>query len=277
MKKQPPVWWKRALRTIGLAVVLFILFFLGFIVFFENSFIYFPTKGDVGPSPGEDVFLTTSDGLKIHGWYVTHPEARHSILYFHGNAGNLKGRGGMIGQLQDLPANVLAIDYRGYGRSEGTPDEPGLYLDARAAYDWLAERADPSTIIVYGKSLGGGPACEIAATVPCGGLILESAFSSAPDMAYRVMPLFPARYFMKTKFDNASKVATLKIPKLFMHSRNDEVIPFVLAERLYAAASEPKEESWFDSGGHNDVAYHNAKSYFERVRKFISGISPKGP
>ena len=277
MEKPPPAWWKRALRSLGLAIGISIVMFLGFILFFENSFIYFPTRGNVGPSPGEDVFLTTSDGVKIHAWYVTHPDARLSILWFHGNAGNLENRRPMLGKLRELPANVLAVDYRGFGRSEGSPDEPGLYLDARAAYDWLAERTAPSNIVVFGESLGGGPACELASQVPCGGLIIQSAFTMAPDMAYRVMPFFPARYFMRTKFDNAAKVADIKVPKLFIHGRDDEIIPFELGERLFAAAAEPKECAWFERGGHNYLASDNSEAYTARLRSFLSRIAPGGP
>ena len=278
METRPtPAWWKRALRSLGLTVALICLLLLGFVLFFENSFIYFPTKGHVGPSPGEDVFLTTSDGVNIHAWHVTHPDARVSILWFHGNAGNLENRRSMLGELRELPANVLAVDYRGYGRSEGSPDEPGLYLDARAAYDWLAERTDPSRIVVFGKSLGGGPACELVSQVPCGGLILQSSFTMAPDMAYRVMPFFPARWFMRTKFDNIGKIAGIKCPKLFVQARNDEIIPFEMGERLFAAAAEPKECAWFDRGGHNYLADENAGEYYARLRSFLSKVASDAP
>ena len=133
--------WKRVGRSSALAVALIVVLFGGFVVFFEDSFISFPAKDGVGPSPGEDVALACSDGVRIHGWYLPHPQAKVSVLLFHGNAGNLEDRRSMIRELRETPANVLAIDYRGYGKSEGKPSEAGLYLDARAASTSVAMSA----------------------------------------------------------------------------------------------------------------------------------------
>jgi len=265
----PPAPWKRVLRTAGLAFGTYFLLGAGFVMLFEDSFIYFPSKGGVGPSPGEDISLTAADGVRLHAWYAAEPAARLSILWFHGNAGNLEDRRGMFRSLRQLPANVLVVDYRGYGKSEGKPSEAGLYLDARAAWDWLSARTPPGRIVILGKSLGSGPACELASRVPCGGLVVQSAFTSAPDMAWRVVPLFPARWFMRTKFDNLSKVPGIACPKLFIHSRDDEVIPFRMGERLYAAASEPREHAWFDGAGHNDLWIVREKEYFALLARFL--------
>ena len=266
-----PLWRKVARST---ALTAFLVFLLGgaFVMIFEDKFIYFPTQEELGRSPGEDVFLTTSDGVKIHGWYVPHPDAKVSILYFHGNAGHIGDRRGYIDDLRRLPANVLALDYRGYGRSEGSPDEPGLYRDARAAYDWLAAKTPPGRIVVLGKSLGGGPACEIASTSPVGGLIVQSAFTSARDMSRRVMPVFPARWFMRTNYDNLSKVRTIACPKLFIHGRRDEIVPFEMAERLFEAAAETKEKAWFDRGDHNGMIDVNSAEYFATLNRFLRKI-----
>ena len=272
-KKVHPAWWKRVLRTLGLTLVLYFILGALFIMFMEESFIYFPTTGSVGKSPGEDVTLTCSDGVKIHGWWVPNDKAGVSILLFHGNGGNLHDRRGLINALRASPANVMAIDYRGYGQSAGSPSEEGLYLDARAAWDWLAERTSPDRIVIMGKSLGGGPASELASTVECGGLILESTFTSAPDMAGKIMPLFPARFLVRTQFDNLSKVPKINCPKLFIHSRHDEMIPFEMSERLFAAAAEPKESAWFDSGGHNELRWVNGEEYDETIRRFLEKIA----
>lgn len=269
--KHVPV-WKRVLRSAALTVLLVFVIGGAFVMLFEEKFIYFPAREELGKSPGEDVFLTTSDGVKVHGWYVAHPEAKASILYFHGNAGHIGDRRGYIEDLRRLPANVFALDYRGYGRSEGRPGEDGLYRDARAAYDWLAAKTPPAKIVVLGKSLGGGPACELASTVPVGGLIVQSAFTSAKDMAGRVMPLFPARWFMRTSYDNLSKVRTIPCPKLFIHGRRDEMIPFAMAERLFDAAAEPKEKAWFDRGDHNGLIDVNGAAYFDVLRAFLRKI-----
>jgi fermentation-respiration switch protein FrsA (DUF1100 family) len=260
---------KRALRTAGLALGLAFLLGAGFVMLFEDSFIYFPVKGGVGKSPGEDVFLAAADGVRLHAWYAAEPGAPMTILWFHGNAGNLEDRRGMFRRLRALPASVLAVDYRGYGRSEGKPSEAGLHLDARAAWDWLAARTPPGKIVILGKSLGSGPACDLAAQVPCGGLVVQSAFTSAPDMAWRVLPLFPARWFMRTKFDNLSKVPRISCPKLFIHSRDDEIIPFTMGEKLYAAAREPKEHAWFDGAGHNDLWIVHEADYYARLARFL--------
>jgi hypothetical protein len=179
----------------------------------------------------------------------------------------------MIRQLRESPANVLAIDYRGYGKSEGKPSEDGLYRDARAAYDWLKAKTPAARIVAFGKSLGGGPACELAATVPLDGLILQSTFTSAPDMAGRVMPLFPARWFMRTKYDNLSKVRKAACPKLFVHSRADEIIPFAMGERLFAEAAEPKEAAWYDKADHNGLIDRFGMDYYRRIAAFLERVA----
>jgi fermentation-respiration switch protein FrsA (DUF1100 family) len=253
--------------TFGVAIALFMIF--------EDKLIYFPTKGGVGPSPGEEVWLTASDGVKIHGWYLPHPQALGTILHLHGNAGNLEDRRDLVRILRDLRVNVLAIDYRGYGKSEGTPDEKGLYEDTRAAYDWLLTKTTADKIVVHGESVGGGPACELAATAPCAGLILQSAFTRAPDMAPRVVPWFP-KFLVRTKFDNREKVARITVPKLFIHSRKDEIIPFEMGEELFAAAAEPKQREWFSMAGHNDLTISQPKKYYALLEKFL-GQFEKGP
>ncbi len=235
---------------------------------FENKLIYFPSRDAVGPSPGEEVWLTTSDGVKVHAWYVPHPQAKATILHLHGNAGNLEDRRDLVRNLHKLGVNVMAIDFRGYGKSEGSPDEHGLYADSRAAYDWLLTKTSADKIVFHGESLGGGPACELAANVPCGGLIVQSAFTSARDMAPRVLPIIP-RFLVRTKFDNLEKVARISCRKLFMHGRRDEIVPFDMGERLFAGAAEPKECEWFGSGSHNDLWISHPTKYYSRVAKFL--------
>jgi len=246
--------------TVGILVVL--------LMIFEGKLIYFPSRDGVGPSPGEEVWLTAADGVKIHGWYLPHPKARATILHLHGNAGNLEDRRDLVRRMQELGTSVMAIDFRGYGKSEGSPDEAGLYADSRAAYDWLLTKTTADRIVVHGESLGGGPACELASTVPCGGLVVQSAFTSAPDMAPRVVPWFP-RFLVRTKYDNRAKVARITCRKLFIHSKRDEIVPFDMGEALYAAAAEPKECEWFSGGGHNDLTISYPKKYYSRLEKFL--------
>jgi fermentation-respiration switch protein FrsA (DUF1100 family) len=256
---------RTALVTTAISLVAVIILFM----IFEERLIYFPTKGSVGTSPGEDVWLTTADHVKLHAWYFPHPRARATILHLHGNAGNLSDRRELVRDLQALGVNVLAIDFRGYGQSDGSPSEAGLYADARAAYDWLLTKTSADRIVIHGESLGGGPACELASTVPCGGLILQSTFTNAPDMAPRVLPFFP-KFLVRTKFDNLSKVRKISCRKLFLHSDADEMIPFDMAQKLFAAAAEPKESTWFTGCGHNEMSISRAKKYYSRIAEFLA-------
>ena len=231
---------------------------------FEDKFIYFPSKypdgfwevnnlpareGEVIPKV-EDCFFQTNDAVRLHGWYCTpHRKAEGSLvpvesqmvlLWFHGNAGNITYRYEMIRRMMQLPAEVFIIDYRGYGKSGGNPTEQGLYLDARAAWDFLTNErgVPPQQIVIFGKSLGGVPAIELASQVAPAGLIVQSSFSSARDMAASVLPLLP-RFLLHTKMDSVSKLDKVRCQKLFIHSRADEVVPFELGRRLYEAAGEP--------------------------------------
>lgn len=260
---------RRGLRTALVTTALSLLAVIVLLMIFEEKFIYFPTKGSVGTSPGEDVWLSTADGVRIHAWYLAQPGAKATLLHLHGNAGNLSDRRELVRDLGALGVNVLAIDFRGYGQSDGTPGEAGLYADARAAYDWLLQKTTADRIVLHGESLGGGPACELASTVPCGGLILQSAFTSAPDMAPRVVPFFP-KFLVRTRFDNLSKVAKISCRKLFLHSEADEMIPFDMGEKLYAAAAAPKEFTWFKGCGHNEMSISRAKKYYSRIAEFLS-------
>jgi len=259
---------KRGVRTALVTTVVTMGILVVLLMIFEGKLIYFPKKGGVNSSPGEEVWLTAADGVKIHGWYLPHPKARATILHLHGNAGNLEDRRDLVRGMQELGVNVMAIDFRGYGKSEGDPDETGLYADSRAAYDWLLTKTTADKIVVHGESLGGGPACELASIVPCGGLIVQSAFTSAPDMAPRVLPWFP-KFLVRTKYDNKAKVARIPCRKLFIHSRRDEIVPFDMGEALFTAAAEPKECEWFSGGGHNDLTISYPKKYYSRLEKFL--------
>jgi hypothetical protein len=263
----------RLMHFLGLlvsALVTLAIVLTAYVVFFENSLVYFPQKSGVGPSPGEDVFLTTSDGVRVHAWFVATPEAKATLLWFHGNAGNLEHRRDMLEGLRRLPAQVLALDYRGFGKSDGKPDEHGIYRDGRAAYDWLVQtrRVPPERIVLLGESLGGAVASELATQVPVGAVILQSTFTNAADMSRLVLPGFPARWIIRHRFDNVAKVAMIRVPKLFLHARDDEVIPFAMGPRLYEAAAAPKEFHWFEGGGHNGI-FILVPDYYPRLAAFI--------
>lgn len=267
-KARVPV-WKRILRTAGLTLGILALLGTGIVVFFEDKLIYFPSKEGVGASPGEEVWLEAADGVRIHGWYLPSPGAKRTILHLHGNAGNLEDRRDLLRELLTLDAAVLAIDYRGYGKSAGAPSEAGLYADAKAAYDWLQKREPSLPLVLHGESLGGAVAVDLASKVPCAALIVQSTFTSTRDMASKVLPWFPARWLMRSNYDNLSKVGKIRIPKLFLHSRDDEMIPFGMAERLFEAAAEPKEREWFSHAGHNDLTIRFGRAYFRRLEGFL--------
>lgn len=244
----------------------------------EERMIYFPEPGGDVRGPGQDVELRASDGVRLHARHITTPGARTTLLFLHGNAGNLAGRSGVLQLLASVGSDVLALDYRGYGRSEGVPSEAGLYRDALAAHDWLTERVPAESIIVLGESLGGGVACELARTRPVGGLVLLSTFTSIRDMARLSFPaLLPLHLFVRTRFDNLAKIPSLGMPKLFIHSRADELIPFWMAERLYAAAPPPRTHLWLQRSGHNDAFVLERKAVLGELSNFLAEAGPPAP
>jgi uncharacterized protein len=269
------------------------------IMAFEDKLIYFPAKYPEGSwtiretciVEGEtlpriqDCSVVTSDGLKLHGWFCTpvHCEGgvgvplatEMVVLWFHGNAGNITHRYDMIRAMMELPVDVFILDYRGYGRSEGSPSERGLYLDARAAWDYLVKerRVAPNRIVIFGKSLGGVPAIDLATTVEPAGLIVQSSFTSAGDMAATILPFFP-RFLLHTKMDSLARIGQVRCSKLFIHSRADEVVPYELGHRLYDAAMDPKEFYEVKGSPHNSTYIVGGKPYFDTLRQFVSSCRP---
>lgn len=261
---------------------------------FEDRLIYFPSKypegfwevDNISERAGEfvakieDCHFEASDGVRLHGWYCT--PHRHSngsampvpaemtLLWFHGNAGNISYRYEMIQSMMQLAVRVFIIDYRGYGKSDGKPTEQGLYLDARAAWNYLVAKRNvaPNDIIIFGKSLGGAPAIDLAAQVDPAGLIVQSSFTSAADMAATVLP-FLLRAFLHTKMDSLGKIAGVRCPKLFIHSRADEVVPYELGRRLYDAAPEPKQFYEVKGASHNSTYVVGGRAYLDALGSFI--------
>jgi fermentation-respiration switch protein FrsA (DUF1100 family) len=201
----------------------------------------------------EDVYFKTADGLTLNAWFLKNPKATSTLIFAHGNAGNISDRLLKVRFFYNLGLNVFIFDYRGYGNSEGKPTENGIYLDAQAAYDYLQSRGDLNmkNIVAYGASLGGVVAIDLATHRPIAALVVESTITSAPDMARKLYPFIPS-VLMSIKFNSLFKVKTITIPKLFMHSPQDTVVPFAMGQRLFAAAHEPKEFLQI-SGGHNDA------------------------
>ena len=264
---------------------------------FEDGLIFFPAKypeGDWdlerlarlpgGENPAiEDAFFETSDGVKLHGWHCAPRGAAASdqvLLWFHGNAGNLSDRYDMIRGFTALGVSVFIMDYRGYGRSEGAPSEKGIYLDARAAWRHLTEERNipASRIVIFGKSLGGAAAVDLASNVRPMGVILQSAFTSVPDMAQVVFPFLP-RFLVRTKMDNLSKIARVGAPKLFIHSPGDEVVPFRLGQKLYETAPAPKLFYEVPRARHNDTYLAGGPAYWRVIGDFLASLraAPAAP
>ncbi len=276
---------KAILDTLVWLAVLLVLFVL-FLVGCENKIIYHPDKFPVGqwdtsriPLPIQEVWFEAKDGVKLHGWYVPHEKAEASFLFYHGNAGNLSHRTENVFFLHHLKLNVFIFDYRGYGKSEGDPDEPGIRLDSQAAYDTLMAQPGVSarSLILFGRSLGGAFAAYIASQNPAAGLILESSFTNAKDMAGRMFPILPVGWFLSSELDALSAVAHLSVPKLFLHGTADTIIPYTLGRELYQGAAEPKEFYDITGAGHNNTIRVGGSDYFDKIKEFITrSTTPAG-
>lgn len=247
----------------------------GLVRYLETTAVFYPSKNlFLLPSqaglPFEDVYITTADGVRINAWFLKNPSAKSTLIFAHGNAGCMSDRMMKIKFFYDLGFNVLIFDYRGYGKSEGTPTEKGIYLDIQAVYDYLKDRndVDMTQIVAYGASLGGVAAMDLALNRPLKALIVDSSLTSARDVARIFYPYLPS-VLMRIKFDSISKVRTLTIPKLFMHSPDDRTIPLSMGRRLFEAAAEPKEFLQ-TSGGHNEVQIVSDRPTIEALKKYLT-------
>ncbi len=245
-----------------------------------DRMLFLPTPGvDVTPArlgvDAEEVFLATEDRVRIHAFYLAAPGATRAILFLHGNAGNASHRLPNAALLAELGAHVLLLDYRGYGRSEGRPDEPGVYADARAGLRHLVrERGLPERrIVLFGRSIGGSVAVDLAQDRPLAGVILESSWSSLADVAAASFgPL--GRIVCSGRFDSMRKVGRLRAPLLFFHGDRDEIVPWTLGRRLFDAAPEPKAFETLAGAGHNDTLEIGGRPYLERIRHFLDEVAP---
>ncbi len=225
----------------------------------------------------EDVHITTSDGIALHGWFVPGPSTR-TLLFFHGNAGNISHRLESLQQFHSLGLSVLIIDYRGYGQSGGTVSEQGLYRDARAAWRYLTEQRGihPNNIIVFGRSLGGSVAAWLAARREALALIVESSFTSVPDAAQALYPWLPVRWLSRLQHATADYIRAVHSPLLVVHSRGDEIIPFHHGQAIFEAANEPR--SFLElRGGHNDGFIVSEQVYLAGLRRFLTSLPVSSP
>ncbi len=218
----------------------------------------------------QDVSITTSSGIRLHGWFIPAEQAKATVLFLHGNAGNISHRLDSIDILRELGLNTFIIDYSGYGQSEGKPSEQGTYLDAQAAWEYLVNTRGiaPDNIVIFGRSLGGAVASWLAAKTTPGAVILESCFTSALDMAHRLYPFLPVRLVIRLKYRVKDNVEQLSSPLLVVHSRQDEIIPFDMGQAVFAAAPEPKEMLVL-TGNHNGGFLMNRNQYLAALGNFL--------
>jgi fermentation-respiration switch protein FrsA (DUF1100 family) len=281
--------WKRTLIRWALNVIFIYVGVIIVLSALENWMVYHPTPASeewVEPATYnlavEDVELHTADGIRLHAWWcpVQNASDTHSgreqdsktgaLLYCHGNAGNLSFRAYAIPSWHKyVHVPVLIFDYPGYGKSAGKPSEQGCYAAADAAYDWLTQKKEmpPEKILIYGGSMGGGVAVDIASRRPHRALILAKTFTSMPDVGQSIYPWLPVRWVMRNRFDNLSKISQFHGPVFIAHGTADNLVPFRFAKELYEAANEPKHFYILEGRDHNDA---HPPEMFQELRKFLN-------
>jgi fermentation-respiration switch protein FrsA (DUF1100 family) len=243
----------------------------------EDRFIFHPDHvTDRDPSHiglrFEDVLFTTEDGMRLHGWFIPHQDAGATLVWFHGNAGNISDRLLNIKLLHDrIKINIFIFDYRGYGRSEGTVSEKGTYHDGEAAIKYLLGRDDAATrrLILFGRSLGAAVAAEMAIRFNSSGLILESPFVSIREMARAIFPSLPIAWLLRTRYDTMEKVRLIRTPLLVLHGDRDATVPFAQGKKVFEVASEPKKFHRIVGASHNDTFVVGGEEYYRALREFI--------
>jgi fermentation-respiration switch protein FrsA (DUF1100 family) len=221
----------------------------------------------------EDVWLTTFDGVRIHGWKLrAQPPAEWITLYLHGNAGNLTHRVDHMTMIPQAGSDLFLIDYRGYGKSEGKPTEEGIYRDADAAYEYLVEAGyRPERLIIYGESLGTAAAVDLAARRACAGVVLEAPFPSAASVAGRVLPLL-GPLAARGRLETARKLEKVQAPLLIIHGALDQVIDPALGRLVFESAREPKQFWSVEGAHHSDILDVAGQQYVVKMREFFDRL-----
>ena len=255
--------------------------------FIEKKLIFHPDRSNDHTTPDaydieyDDVTFRTEDGLNLNGWFIPGKKSSpdddlHTLLWFHGNSGNINRRLDNIKMLHDrVPVNVFIFDYRQYGRSEGKVTEQGTHIDAKAALAYLRSRSDVNneTIIFFGRSLGSAISVELAVKEKCRALILETPFTSIKEMGKKLYPYLPFTFFLRTKYDTLSKIGDIKVPTLIMHGDKDELVPIEHGKILYEKANDPKEFYTIPGAMHNDTHIVGAEEYFDVIRDFVNKLT----
>jgi len=243
---------------------------------FQPKFVYFPLSEidytpDMAGLAYEDIYFKTEDDVELNAWFIPVEGARKTLLFFHGNGGNISHRLDSLKIFHELGLSVFIIDYRGYGQSQGTTSEQGTYRDAEAAWRYLTEtRGIPDKdIIIFGRSMGGGVATWLSIRHTPDLLILESAFTSVADMAKHYYPYLPAHLLTRIKYASIDRIDAIKCPILFSHSQTDEIVPFELGVQLFKQAQAPKMFMQLE-GGHNDGFIVTGRSYVNGIKEFLN-------
>jgi pimeloyl-ACP methyl ester carboxylesterase len=244
---------------------------------FEHSQVYHPSRELEATPAGlhrefADVRFKAVDGIELHGWFfpadTNSPRARIAFLICHGNGGNISHRLDLCAALLETGASVFLFDYRGYGQSRGRPGEEGTYRDAQAAHAWLRQKGFPGEhIIAFGESLGGGVVSELALRETLGGIVLQSTFTSIPDIGAELYPWLPVRWLSTIKYDTRRKLPRIKVPVLVLHSRGDDLTGYHHAEKNFAVANEPKIFCEL-RGAHNEAVWEQSE-FREATEKFL--------
>jgi uncharacterized protein len=270
------------LRLLALLAVCYVVF-LVLLRFGESRMLYVPGGSRLLVQPPADlelgvrrVELTASDGVRLVAWAMpADSSSGYWLLICHGNAGNISeaGRPYHYAGLRALGLSLFAFDYRGYGESEGVPTEQGLYRDADAAYRYLRDTlgVPAERIVVFGHSLGSAVAVELVSRVPAAGLVLDGALTSVVERAQEMFPYAPVRWIAASRYPSIERVGALTIPKLFLHARADDVIPFAHGRRLFEAAAPPKTFVALQ-GGHGDTFEVDSVAYFGAIRRFVAEL-----
>lgn len=245
--------------------------FIGRQVFFPER-AHYAAPADFGLT-AQDVWLTTSDGVRLHGWHLPAAGSANLMLFCHGNAGNISHRLDNLARLHRAGVAVFIFDYRGYGLSQGKPSEAGLYLDADAAWDWAQAQArrQGGRVVVFGRSLGGVAAVHLAASRQPAGLILESTFTNLGDMAKVHFHLPGLRSWLGGRFNSQGRAPRVGCPVLMLHGDADDIVPFRLGQELYEALPQPKRFITLGGAGHNDTYLKGGPAYFDRLADFVAG------
>jgi fermentation-respiration switch protein FrsA (DUF1100 family) len=261
-----------AILIIGFYAVLGLMLY-----FFQSKLVYFPFA-EIETEPNEvglrfeDIYFKNSAGSTLNGWLIPSPGAKLTVLFCHGNGGNISYYLSKAVMYHSLGVNCFLFDYSGYGKSQGKPAENATYDDAAAAFKWLVEskHIEPNNIVVHGWSLGGSIAANLASRTPVKGLILESTLTSAPDLARKYYPIFPAGLFCRYKYDTAAYLKTVNCPVLIIHSPKDDIIPYQMGRKLFDIAKEPK--TFLEISGSHNTDSSESQAYETEINNWLTNL-----